>query len=110
CVRKPVWKGMLKLLGAVVAGLEATYDSCGAGGGMSSSLHVLEIAHTHYWSRDLSDGQGLDPALLSPSSSPWSSRENLRSPGSPQHAAPASPLPSYDVTLSSRKSSHSGMS
>ena len=54
CVKKPVWKGMLKLLKEVIAGLEVTYMNFGLGG-MSSAFQVLEISHTHYWSRDLND-------------------------------------------------------
>lgn len=66
CIRKPVWKGMLKLLTAVVSGLEVSYNSYGVGG-MSSSLQVLEISHTHYWSRDLADSHLLDNSLGSAS-------------------------------------------
>lgn len=50
---------MLKLINAVVAGLEVTYNSF-SGGGTSSALQALEISHTHYWSRDLSDPHVLD--------------------------------------------------
>lgn len=50
---------MLKLINAVVAGLEVTYNSFGVGG-MSSAFQALEISHTHYWSRDLSDPQVLE--------------------------------------------------
>lgn len=50
---------MLKLINAVVAGLEVTYNSFGVGG-MSSALQALEISHTHYWSRDLSDPHVLE--------------------------------------------------
>lgn len=48
------------------------------------------------------------------SSSPWSSRENLRSPGSPrgspQHPQSHSPQPPYDTLDASRKSSQTGTS
>ena len=53
-MKKPVWKGMLKLLKEVISGLEVSYNNYGLGG-MSSAFQVLEISHTHYWSRDLSD-------------------------------------------------------
>ena len=46
---------MLKMLQAVTAGLEQTYINHGSGG-MASAFQLLEIAHTHYWTRDVSDG------------------------------------------------------
>lgn len=59
CVTRPVWKGMLKMLQAVTAGLEQTYINHGSGG-MASSFQLLEIAHTHYWTKDVSDGKFSD--------------------------------------------------
>ena len=50
---------MLKLVNAVVAGLEVTYNAFG-GGSTSSALQALEISHTHYWSRDLNDPHVLE--------------------------------------------------
>ncbi|XP_075211719.1 rab3 GDP-GTP exchange factor [Lycorma delicatula] len=98
CVSRSVWKGMLKLLQIVVYGLEQTYSNYGLGG-MASVFQLLEIAHTHYWTKDLND-TGLDSSILSQTSSPFGSRENLRSPQSPS----SSPIPSnYPDT--SRKSS-----
>lgn len=49
CVRvsKPVFKGMAKLLSAIIYGLEQTYANNGLGG-MASAFQLLEIAHTHY--------------------------------------------------------------
>ena len=47
---------MQKLLQAVVAGLEQTYGNQGSGG-MASTFQLLEIAHTHYWTRDVNDGK-----------------------------------------------------
>ncbi|XP_042207479.1 MAP kinase-activating death domain protein-like [Homarus americanus] len=112
CVKKPVWKGMLKLVNAVVAGLEVTYNTFGVGG-TSSALQALEISHTHYWSRDLSDPHALEmsggSSALSQSSSPLGSLENLRSPGSPRGSPlpPHSPQPPYESSDCSRKSSQS---
>ncbi|XP_046395565.1 MAP kinase-activating death domain protein isoform X5 [Ischnura elegans] len=119
CVSRAVWKGMLKALIAVVHGLEVTYTNFGLGG-MASVFQVLEIAHTHYWSKDLADQPqgGLDPssaggsggstALLSQASSPFGSKENLKSPQSPR----GSPLPQAHVEFYqesvSRKSSQGG--
>lgn len=55
CVPKPVWKGMLKCLQAVAHGLEQTYVNQGSGG-MASVFQMMEIAHTHFWSKELADG------------------------------------------------------
>lgn len=49
---------MLKTMLAVVHGLEHTYSNFGLGG-MASAFQLHEIAHTHYWTKDLSD-QGAD--------------------------------------------------
>ncbi|XP_071548982.1 MAP kinase-activating death domain protein isoform X5 [Panulirus ornatus] len=112
CIKKPVWKGMLKLINAVIAGLEVTYNNYSVGG-TSSALQALEISHTHYWSRDLSDPHVLDmsggSSALSQSSSPLGSLENLRSPGSPRGSPlpPHSPQPPYESSDCSRKSSQS---
>ncbi|KAK1125780.1 hypothetical protein K0M31_005325 [Melipona bicolor] len=80
-VSKPVYKGMLKCLQAVAHGLGHTYNNFGLGG-MASVFQLMEIAHTHYWSKDLSEGV-FDSSLMSQASSPFGSRENLRSPQSP---------------------------
>ena len=50
-VSKQVFKGMQQMAKALVAGLEHTYQSQGAGG-MASALMVLEIIHTHYWEKE----------------------------------------------------------
>nr|XP_033341449.1 MAP kinase-activating death domain protein isoform X5 [Megalopta genalis] len=81
CVSKPVYKGMLKCLQAVAHGLGHTYNNFGLGG-MASVFQLMEIAHTHYWSKDLSEG-GFDSTLMSQASSPFGSKENLKSPQSP---------------------------
>ncbi|XP_024084924.1 MAP kinase-activating death domain protein isoform X2 [Cimex lectularius] len=100
CVTRSVWKGMLKVIQAVVYGLEVTYANYGLGG-MASVFQVLEIAHTHYWTKDLTDPSGLDSNILSQTPSPYGSRENLNSPMSPS----SSPIPSAHT---SRKSSQTG--
>lgn len=51
CISKPVWKGYLKLLQAVVSGLDVTFNNYGLGG-MASAYQVLEIAHTHYYTKE----------------------------------------------------------
>ncbi|KAK5643903.1 hypothetical protein RI129_007748 [Pyrocoelia pectoralis] len=99
CLPKPIWKGVLKVLLAVVHGLEHTYSNYGLGG-MASAFQLQEIAHTHYWSKELADVVSTDNHLLSSQgSSPAGSRENLTSPQSPRMSA----SPDWDT---SRKSSH----
>ncbi|KAG7305721.1 hypothetical protein JYU34_009847 [Plutella xylostella] len=51
-VSKPVWKGMLRVLQAVVHGLEHTYSNFGLGG-TASVFQLAEVCHTHYWSSEL---------------------------------------------------------
>ncbi|KAL9883197.1 rab3 GDP-GTP exchange factor isoform 1-T1 [Glossina fuscipes fuscipes] len=83
CVPKPIWKGMLKCLHAVTAGLEMTFANFGLGG-MASVFQMMEIAHTHYWTKELNDASEMSSSLLSShATSPMGSRENLRSPASP---------------------------
>lgn len=64
CVPKPVWRGMLKCLHAIAHGLDCTYSNFGLGG-MASVFQMMEIAHTHFWSKDLTDGNDLTASLLS---------------------------------------------
>ncbi|XP_055525984.1 MAP kinase-activating death domain protein isoform X3 [Wyeomyia smithii] len=100
CISKPVYKGTLKCLLAITHGLENTVANFGLGG-MASVFQMMEIAHTHYWSKDLTDNTAdLSTSLLSSRSvSPMGSRENLRSPQSP--AEPAD----WSSTGGSRKNS-----
>ena len=42
---------MLTMIKALIAGLEHTYQSQGAGG-MASAFMILEIIHTHYWEKE----------------------------------------------------------
>lgn len=114
CVSRPVWKGMLKMLQAVTYGLEQTFSNFGLGG-MASAFQVLEIAHTHYWTKDLSEAQGLDlggggTAMTSQASSPYGSHENLKSPVSPLAGSPLPHLDFYQQDPASRKSSQAGVS
>lgn len=78
---------MLKVLQAVVHGLEHTYSNFGLGG-MASVFQLAEMAHTHYWSKELAGieyAAGLGGASLSeqyrheydtPSSSPSSRKSS----------------------------------
>ncbi|KAM8721000.1 hypothetical protein ACLKA7_006953 [Drosophila subpalustris] len=83
CVSKPVWKGMLKCVQAVAGGLDATFSNFGLGG-MASVFQLMEVAHTHYWTKEINEGSDISSSLLSShAASPMGSRENLRSPSSP---------------------------
>ncbi|XP_066247260.1 MAP kinase-activating death domain protein isoform X3 [Euwallacea similis] len=90
CISKSVWKGMLKLLQAIQHGLEVTYGNYGLGG-TASVFQMQEIAHTHYWTKDVGD------AALS------SDITQTSSPKSPQ--SPRYSLQSSDWETESRKSS-----
>nr|CAI5837230.1 unnamed protein product [Callosobruchus analis] len=79
CVPKPVWKGMLKILQAIVHGLEMTYGNYGLGG-MASAFQLCEVAHTHYWSKEIAE---YGPEITHCSSSP-------RSPQSPRYSIQSS--------------------
>lgn len=63
CIPKPVWRGMLKCLLAISHGLDSTYANFGLGG-MASVFQFMEIAHTHFWSKDLIDGTDHNPVSL----------------------------------------------
>lgn len=60
-----MYKGALKCLLAITHGLEHTVSNFGLGG-MASVFQMMEIAHTHYWSKDLTDNTtDLSASLLS---------------------------------------------
>lgn len=74
---------MLKCLQALTAGFEVSFSNFGLGG-MASIFQMMEIAHTHYWSKELNETTDISSSLLSShATSPMGSRENLRSPSSP---------------------------
>ncbi|CAH1785563.1 unnamed protein product [Owenia fusiformis] len=77
-VTRSVFKGILAILKAVITGLEHTYQNQGLGG-MASMLMVLEIAHTHYWLKEVGGSNRSDHSGTSQTSSPFGSRESLRS-------------------------------
>lgn len=57
---------MLKALLAIVHGLEVSFtNQCG--GGLASAFQVLEIAHTHFWTKDATMG-GFDSQVRCPRS------------------------------------------
>ena len=83
CLKKSVYKGILRVLQAIIHGLEVSMANYGVGG-MSSAFQVLEISHTHFWTKDMLENMeyGLAPsaATTAPGSrdvSPYGSRENL---------------------------------
>nr|CAD2180348.1 unnamed protein product [Meloidogyne enterolobii] len=43
------YRGYLKLLQACIIGLESNFNMADSQLGLASAFHVLEIAHTHYW-------------------------------------------------------------
>ena len=51
CVTKNVFRGMVTMVRALIAGLEHTYHSRGPGG-MASTMMILEIMHTHFWEKE----------------------------------------------------------
>ena len=64
-VTKPVFKGMLTMVKALIQGLELTYQNQGMGG-MSSAFMVLEIIHTHFWEKDIGSSRSdtSNPSLV----------------------------------------------
>ena len=50
-VPRAVWRGMLKVCSAIVCGLEQSYMHNKLVG-MASVFALLELAHTHYWTRE----------------------------------------------------------
>ncbi|XP_015787320.1 MAP kinase-activating death domain protein isoform X2 [Tetranychus urticae] len=105
CLSKPVWKGMLKLIGAMIHGLEQSYMHNGLGG-MASAFSVLEIAHTHYWAKDSGeDGNKGESSVattasVSQSSSPFGSSDNLNKLGGSGAGMGDLPTPTSDISAS----------
>ena len=64
CLDRYVWKGLLKVLLAIVHGLEVTAGSghLSATLGTASGFRALEVAHTHYWSREEANEAATDGA------------------------------------------------
>ena len=107
CVTKPVYKGILKVLLTVIYGLEVSVANSGLGG-LSSAFRVLEISHTHFWTKDLMDNvqHGLCPHSgtegNSSDVSQYGSRENLDlAPDSLGSVGTISPYPSMSSNLPS---------
>ena len=98
-VSKAVFKGMAKLLSAIIHGLEQTYANNGLGG-MASAFQLLEIAHSHYWVRGAESAAnaktGQTDGTMSPmsehSNSPYESKENLSHVGNQSGTSSANTL------------------
>ena len=98
-----MYKGILKVLLTIIYGLEVSVANAGLGG-LSSAFRVLEISHTHFWTKDLMDNvqHGLCPASgtgtggNSSDASRYGSRENLDQPDS---LGSVSPYPSLSSQL-----------
>ncbi|XP_017482841.1 PREDICTED: MAP kinase-activating death domain protein-like, partial [Rhagoletis zephyria] len=83
-VTRPVWKGLLKLLNALIYGLDQSYHSSNSNAsGMASAFAILEMAHTMYWEKE-GTGEESQASVVtySQGSTPFGSNENLskRSP------------------------------
>jgi len=65
---KSQYKGYLRILQACIAGLEHSYNTPGSNG-LASMFHVLEIAHSHYWSENnaTTPGSGMSSLIGTPS-------------------------------------------
>lgn len=110
-VSKAVFKGMAKILGCIVTGLEQTYANNGLGG-MASAFQLVEIAHTHYCSSGSSSStsqQAKSDGTMSPmserSDSPFDSKENLSSLASNAHS---SSIPSSQSIMGGLNGSQQG--
>ncbi|CAJ0938342.1 unnamed protein product, partial [Mesorhabditis belari] len=65
------YKGYVKVLQACLAGIELSFNTPGSNG-LASVFHILEIAHTHFWSRDdgvMTPASGGNSQLPTPSAS-----------------------------------------
>lgn len=52
-VSKAVWRGMIRICAAIISGLEQSYLHNKLIG-MASVFSLLEVAHTHYWTKETS--------------------------------------------------------
>lgn len=50
CLEKSIWKGVSRLITAVVYGLESTWQGSVTSTGIASAFQMFELIHTHYWS------------------------------------------------------------
>ncbi|XP_070565661.1 MAP kinase-activating death domain protein-like isoform X2 [Ptychodera flava] len=64
-ITKQVYKGLISVIKALIAGLEHTYETSGSGG-MASAFTVLEIAHTHYYGKEIDKSHSQKKGALTP--------------------------------------------
>lgn len=80
-ITRNIWKGLLKLLNAMIYGLEQNYFHHGSSSGMASAFTILEIAHTHFWVKEMTAEEKVSmsatTASCSQTSTPFGSNENL---------------------------------
>ncbi|XP_065942198.1 MAP kinase-activating death domain protein isoform X9 [Magallana gigas] len=103
-LNKPVYKGMLTLVKAIIHGLEHTYQNHGLGG-MASAFMLLEIIHTHYWNKENIAAGSIQSSAASEVSSPLGSpASSIKSEDSPQRSETQSLHEEQMVTLGSQRS------
>ncbi|XP_062621255.1 MAP kinase-activating death domain protein-like isoform X1 [Saccostrea cucullata] len=102
-LNKPVYKGMLTLVKAIIHGLEHTYQNHGLGG-MASAFMLLEIIHTHYWNKENIAGSVQSNAPSEVSSPAGSPESSIKSEDSPQQSETHSLQDEQMVTLGSQRS------
>ena len=84
-IPRNVWKGLLKVINAMIYGLEQNYfhhaSSISSSSGMASTFAILEIAHTHFWVKEMTAEEkasmAATTATCSQRSTPFGSNENL---------------------------------
>ncbi|KAH9522625.1 hypothetical protein DERF_006191 [Dermatophagoides farinae] len=84
-IPRNVWKGLLKVINAMIYGLEQNYfhhaSSNSSSSGMASTFAILEIAHTHFWVKEMTAEEkasmAATTATCSQRSTPFGSNENL---------------------------------
>ncbi|EJW79114.1 hypothetical protein WUBG_09977, partial [Wuchereria bancrofti] len=84
------YKGYLKALQTCIAGLEYSYNSSDSNG-LASLFHVLEIAHSHYWTKETevtSPPSASGSLLHTPSSSLYDVQRQQHDISSPIHLPP----------------------
>ncbi|KAL3983054.1 DENN (AEX-3) domain family protein [Acanthocheilonema viteae] len=88
------YKGYLKALQTCIAGLEYSYNSSGSNG-LASLFHILEIAHSHYWTKETevtSPPSASGSLFNTPSSSSYDVQRQQHDISSPARSLPM-PIP-----------------
>ncbi|MCP9265477.1 MAP kinase-activating death domain protein [Dirofilaria immitis] len=95
------YKGYLKALQTCIAGLEYSYNSPGSNG-LASLFHVLEIAHSHYWTKEteITSPPSISGSLLNtPSSSLYDVQRQQHDVSPPVRPPPIPVLPPPSLPL-----------